>query len=68
MTIEFMSREYMREHGRQPKGRGFWGFEFEGHEFWHNGTLAECKKACREYVKTVAPEGYTGFVTVNILP
>lgn len=69
ITIDFTTREYVRDHGKAPRGYGRWGFEFEGcYEFWHTGTFAECKKACREYVKSVAPEGYTGFVTVNVLP
>ena len=68
MTIDFTDREYLRDHGRKPKGRGFWGFEFEGYQFWATGTLTEAKKACRAEVKRLAPEGYTGFVIVNILP
>lgn len=68
MTITFTDREYRRDHCTAPRGRGYWGFEFEGHEFWACGTLTEAKKACREEVKRLAPKGYTGFVTVNVLP
>lgn len=68
MRIEFTEREYWREHGKAPKGRGHWGFEFEGHTFWTAGTLTEAKKACRDEVRRVAPEGYTGMVYVNIMP
>ena len=68
MKIEFSTREYQIEHLRMPKGYGYWGFEFEGHEFWATGTLAEAKKACRQNVKEVAPADYTGTVIVNILP
>ena len=53
---------------RMPRGYGYWGFEFEGHEFWTTGTLTEAKKACRAHIKEVAPEGYKGYVIVNVLP
>lgn len=68
MTIEFSTREYLREHMRMPKGYGYWGFEFEGHEFWAYGTLTEAKKACRAHIKEVAPAGYDGYVVVKVLP
>lgn len=68
MKIEFTDREYRFENGKAPKGYGFWGFSFEGYEFWHTGTLTEAKKACKNYIKQVAPADYVGFVTVNILP
>lgn len=68
MRIEFTDREYRFENGKAPKGYGFWGFTFEGYEFWKRGTLTEAKKACREYVKQVAPADYVGTVDVNILP
>ena len=68
MRIEFTTREYMRDHGRMPKGRGYWGFEYEGYEFWAYGTLSEAKKACKEDVKKNAPKGYVGIVYVNVLP
>ena len=68
MKIEFTDREYWREHMKAPKGRGYWGFEFEGYEFWATGTLGDAKKACKAEVRKVAPEGYTGIVYVNILP
>ena len=68
MKINFSDTEYRREHSKSPKGYGFWGFTFEGHEFWASGTLTDAKKKCEEEIKCVAPEGYTGIVTVNILP
>lgn len=68
MRIEFSDREYRYENGKAPKGFGFWGFSFEGYEFWKSGTLTEAKKACKEYVKQVAPADYVGTVIVNILP
>ena len=68
MTIIYSDRAYWRSHGKAPKGRGYWGFEFEGYTFWAAGTLSEAKKACKAEVNRLAPEGYTGIVTVKILP
>lgn len=68
MKIEFTDREYLIEHGHAPRGRGYWGFRFEGRECWQYGTLTEAKKKCREYVKECAPEGYDGTVYVNVEP
>ena len=66
MRIEFDDSEYKYEYGKAPKGRGFWFFFFEGYEFGKCGTYAEAKKACKEYVKQVAPTDYVGTVTVKV--
>lgn len=68
MKIEFSTREYLKEHGKQPKGRGWWMFTFEGYLFEATGTLTEAKKKCSEFVKAVAPKGYSETVTVNVEP
>lgn len=68
MKIEFTDREYRYENGHAPRGIGFWGFNFEGHEFWASGTLSEAKKKCMKEVRRLAPDGYPGTVHVNILP
>lgn len=69
MRIEFSDTEYRWENGKAPKGRGWWLFKFEGqYEFSFTGTLTEAKKACRKYVKQVAPADYVGTVRVNIEP
>ena len=68
MTIEFTTREYQWVHGRMPKGRGWWMFKFEGYNFEHIGTLTEAKKACKEYIKKLAPVDYVGIVYVNVEP
>ena len=68
MKIEFTDKEYRFENGHAPKGFGYWGFQFEGHEFWASGTLTDAKKACKEEIKRLAPDGYTGYVIVNIMP
>jgi len=68
MKIEFTDREYRFEHGHAPKGRGWWFFKFEGHEFEATGTLTEAKKKCREHIREIAPKDYVGTVYVNIEP
>jgi hypothetical protein len=68
MKVEFSDTIYRFECGKAPKGRGGWGFSFEGYEFWAQGTLTEAKKACMAYVREVAPKDYTGTVVVDILP
>ena len=68
MKIEFKDSMYRFENGHAPKGYGQWLFSFEGYTYWTSGTLTEAKRHCREYVKKVAPEGYTGTVYVNIEP
>ncbi len=68
MMMEFSTREYEREHGKAPKGFGYWGFEFEGYTFWHSGTYTQAKKACRTDVKAKAPNDYQGYVIINVLP
>lgn len=68
MTILFTDREYKIENGRAPKGFGYWGFDFEGHEFWVQGTLTFAKKACKAEIKRIAPKDYKEIVYVNILP
>ena len=66
MTIEFSDSEYRWTYGHGPRGRGGWWFFFEGHEFFHCGTYSEAKKACREYIKSIAPADYTGHVIVKV--
>lgn len=66
MKIEFATGKYRYAYGHEPKGRGWWWFTFEGYEFQATGTYTEAKKACRAYVKYVAPEGYAGNVIVTV--
>lgn len=68
MKIEFTTREYQWEHGKTPKGTGYWMFDFEGYQFEAWGTLTEAKKACKEYIKKIAPKDYTETVYVNVMP
>lgn len=70
MKIEFSDREYQIEHGRAPKGRGGWIFEYEGIQYWARccQTLTEAKKEVREHIKATAPKDYQGTVYVTICP
>ena len=68
MKIEFLTSKYVYNAGHEPKGRGWWWFTFEGYEFQATGTYSEAKKACRAYVKSVAPEDYIGTVYVTVEP
>lgn len=68
MAIEFNDSEYRYEDGCAPKGYGYWGFAYEGYEFWTTGTYTEAKKACRKDVKEHAPKDYHGYVEVKVLP
>lgn len=66
MNIEFSDSEYRWAYGHAPRGRGWWWFTFEGHEFSYSGLYSEAKAACRQYIKSVAPAGYSGSVTVKV--
>ena len=54
--VEFNTNEFERSHGRQPRGRGGWGFvayEFSrannylDHVKWFNGTYQDAKRQAR---------------------
>jgi len=67
MRIEFDTTKYAYEYGHTPRGYGFWGFAFEGYEFWAKGTYTEAKRACVADVRQKAPAGYAGTVRVDVL-
>ena len=68
MTIEFNTTNYRWTYGHDPKGYGVWAFKFEGYEvFAPASTYAQAKKWCKAKIKELAPEGYTGFVYVEVL-
>lgn len=66
MATEFDTREYRFSHGREPRGRGAWAFEVNGHTVWaqKNGimsmTYTEAKKAIRAQ--------FPGVRTFKVLP
>lgn len=65
--VWFSTHEFEREHNKAPRGYGFWGFRFEGHEFWAKGTYTEAKMACIREVSRLAPAGYSNAVSVEVL-
>lgn len=49
MAIRIDTSEYLRSHGKQPRGTGMWGFFFDREQdvqncFWHPGSFAEAKQ------------------------
>lgn len=68
MAIEFRTGFFEYEHGRRPKGYGFWLFSFEGHEFGASGTYTDAKKKCVEYVRRNVPADFVGRVIVEVEP
>jgi hypothetical protein len=68
MKIEFSTWEYLKDHGKQPKGRGLWYFDFEGLQYAASGTLTEAKKKCVAHIREIAPKGYNKTVYVEVAP
>lgn len=66
MRIEFNTTQYEFSHGKQPRGRGSWAFEFEDSpDAWFapgSLTIGEAKKAAR--AEAVRRAGPTGIATV----
>jgi len=64
--ISFNTNKYARAHGKEPRGKGMWWFEFlNGETFTYIGTLAEAKAACAKELKMNHPEA--DFITVYVL-
>lgn len=68
MKVEWMTDEYVFEHGESPKGYGYWGFTCEGYEFWASGTYTEAKKNVKAQIKKVAPADFKGTVYASVMP
>ena len=54
--MEFSNRDYISEHGKNPRGYGMWAFATkrnpdESDIFWFTGSLTEAKKAAKEHFK-----------------
>lgn len=70
LKIMFSDREYILSHGKQPRGRGSWMFEFhpnDDYDKWFSayGTLAEAKKAAKaEYMKRFPKAEGIEYITV----
>ena len=68
MRIEFNNNRYRFNHGKAPRGYGWWLFTYEGQEFQHTGTLTEAKKACAEHIRKTMPTDRTKTVRVTVEP
>lgn len=70
--IKFSCNEYVRTHGKAPKGRGKWIFDYARHdeilEFEAYGTLTEAKQQCMRHIKTMFPADFAAYVTAHIRP
>lgn len=77
--VNFTTSEYVRSHGKQPKGWGVWAFAYEAAEkgapvagvyFTPRAmSYTEAKAAAKaEFQRTAAAAGYTGAVSVSVQP
>jgi len=69
--FEFSTREFELSHGRSPKGRGSWAFEYDGQEpvFTPGGmTYLEAKAWVKTRIRSEAPADFVGVVVVNVCP
>jgi hypothetical protein len=59
--------EYMRSHGREPRGRGSWAFSFDRSDevVWAQGGLSMTFADARKWAVRVAKE--TGASVVRVL-
>lgn len=54
--MTFSNRDYIAEHGKNPRGYGSWAFATKRNAkdediFWATGTLTEAKKAAKAHFK-----------------
>jgi hypothetical protein len=72
MHLEFSISQFVRSHGRNPKGRGSWAFAVKdlGGEviFTPSMTFAEAKVWIRNRIRPEVPCDYAGAVVVEVLP
>ncbi len=65
--IEFDVIPYVNGHGRNPRGRGAWAFEVEGHVLWAQGTLGEAKRDVSKQIRDLAPVDRSDTVMAKVL-
>ncbi len=74
MSYQFSSNQYMRSHGKEPRGKGYWFFAVidrkNGEEtfIWEAqifGTLTEAKRKATAEAKAA---GVPNFSTITICP
>jgi len=54
--MTFSNRDYIEEHGKNPRGYGMWAFATKRSAdvsdiFWFTGSLTEAKKAAKAHFK-----------------
>lgn len=55
IEIEYDYGRFWFSHGKCPRGYGHYLWKVNGTELWTHGTVTECKKQVREYVKITEP-------------
>ena len=71
MTAEFETNAYRRAHGKNPSGRGVWMFSVmeNGREVQEFMAPSLNYTAAKTWLRVQLQEaGYTGHVTVRVLP
>ena len=63
--MEISNKEYLIGHGKNPRGRGVWGFAAKRYPdfseiFWFNGNLTEAKKEAAKH--------FRGKSTIYVMP
>ena len=71
MNVRTSTSQFVASHGKQPRGRGLWCLHLRVgpatvEEFWHNGTLAEARKAAVAHVRATRP--WAGSLVVEVQP
>lgn len=72
MKIEFRNDEYIKAHGKTPKGKATWGFADKPNPLpWDSrffyGTLTQAKEQAKDYYTRHAKQGETWMI-IYILP
>jgi len=81
MKTVFRHNDYIRSHGRAPKGRGCWGFRITGYDgrggyttlasewFAANDTLAGAKRQAKAEARRMASDiGRVREMIIDVLP
>jgi len=66
IKIDFDVFPYVRAHGRHPRGRGYWVFTGEGLTLHSIGTYGEAKRDVGRQLLGLAPQDFTGTVTLQV--
>ena len=73
MKIEFRNDEYIKSHGKAPKGYGSWAFAASRNpdpldlKFFH-GTLTQAKAQAKEHYKKIAEQNGESWMILYVMP